>query len=250
MIYVKHIEVKTRRVFMNDQQLEQTNEISLLDLFKILRSNLVLIILSTLLIGIIAGLYAYLVADPQYKSNAYVMVQVQTGTGTEDSFDLVNAQRLMATAADLISMPIVLEQVIDDLNLDITAKQLEGSLTVTSSTTSYFINISYLSGDPALSERVVNSVIDEAIAFANTNVAILKDNIIRTSTAQEGVYDSPNKVLYIAIGIILGGILGVGIAFVKELFNNTFRTKEQLESAFGIQVLGVIPEFEVKETRS
>ncbi len=235
---------------MNDQQLEQTNEISLLDLFKILRSNLVLIILSTLLIGIIAGLYAYLVADPQYKSNAYVMVQVQTGTGTEDSFDLVNAQRLMATAADLISMPIVLEQVIDDLNLDITAKQLEGSLTVTSSTTSYFINISYLSGDPLLSERVVNSVIDEAIAFANTNVAILKDNIIRTSTAQEGVYDSPNKVLYIAIGIILGGILGVGIAFVKELFNNTFRTKEQLESAFGIQVLGVIPEFEVKETRS
>lgn len=235
---------------MNDQQLEQTNEISLLDLFKILRSNLVLIILSTLLIGIIAGLYAYLVADPQYKSNAYVMVQVQTGTGTEDSFDLVNAQRLMATAADLISMPIVLEQVIDDLNLDITAKQLEGSLTVTSSTTSYFINISYLSGDPLLSERVVNSVIDEAIAFANTNVAILKDNIIRTSTAQEGVYDSPNKVLYIAIGIILGGILGVGIAFVKELFNNTFRTKEQLESAFGIQVLGVIPEFEMKETRS
>jgi len=235
---------------MNDQQLEQTNEISLLDLFKILRSNLVLIILSTLLIGIIAGLYAYLVADPQYKSNAYVMVQVQTGTGTEGSFDLVNAQRLMATAADLISMPIVLEQVIDDLNLDITAKQLESSLTVTSSTTSYFINISYLSGDPSLSEQVVNSVIDEAIAFANTNVAILKDNIIRTSTAQEGVYDSPNKVLYIAIGIILGGILGVGIAFVKELFNNTFRTKEQLESAFGIQVLGVIPEFEVKETRS
>jgi capsular polysaccharide biosynthesis protein len=235
---------------MNDQQLEQTNEISLLDLFKILRSNLVLIILSTLLIGIIAGLYAYLVADPQYKSNAYVMVQVQTGTGTEDSFDLVNAQRLMATAADLISMPIVLEQVIDDLGLDITAKQLESSLTVTSSTTSYFINISYLSGDPSLSEQVVNSVIDEAIDFANTNVAILKDNIIRTSTAQEGVYDSPNKVLYIAIGIILGGILGVGIAFVKELFNNTFRTKEQLESAFGIQVLGVIPEFEVKETRS
>ena len=231
---------------MNDQQLEQTNEISLLDLFKILRSNLVLIILSTLLIGIIAGLYAYLVAEPQYKSNAYVMVQVQTGTGTEDSFDLVNAQRLMATAADLISMPIVLEQVIDDLGLDITAKQLESSLTVTSSTTSYFINISYLSGDPSLSEQVVNSVIDEAIDFANTNVAILKDNIIRTSTAQEGVYDSPNKVLYIAIGIILGGILGVGIAFVKELFNNTFRTKEQLESAFGIQVLGVIPEFEVR----
>jgi capsular polysaccharide biosynthesis protein len=143
-----------------------------------------------------------------------------------------------------------LEKVIDDLNLNITAGQLESNLTVSSSTTSYFINVSYVTGDPALSELVVNEVIDEAISFANTNVAILKDNIIRTSTAQEGVYDSPNKILYIVIGLILGGIVGVGIAFVKELFNNTFRTKEQLESAFGIQVLGVIPEFEVKETRS
>ena len=234
---------------MNDQQLEQTNEISLLDLFKILRSNIVLIVVSTLLIGLIAGLYAYLIADPQYKSNAYVMVQVQVESGTDNSFDLVNAQRLMATAADLISMPIVLEKVIEDLNLTITPGQLESNLTVSSSTTSYFINISYLAEDPALSELVVNEVIDEAISFANSNVAILKDNIIRTSTAQIGVYDSPNKVLYIAIGLILGGIVGVGIAFVKELFNNTFRTKEQLETAFGIQVLGVIPEFEVKETR-
>jgi capsular polysaccharide biosynthesis protein len=235
---------------MNDQQLEQTNEISLMDLFKILRSNLVLIILSTLLIGLIAGLYAYLIADPQYKSNAYVMVQVQVESGTDNSFDLVNAQRLMATAADLIAMPIVLEKVINDLNLDLTVKQLNENLTVTSSTTSYFINIAYLSEDPSLAISVVNEVIDEAISFANTNVAILKDNIIRTSTAQEAVYDSPNKILYVVIGFILGGIAGVGIAFVKELFNNTFRTKEQLETAFGIQVLGVIPEFEVKETRS
>ncbi len=93
-------------------------------------------------------------------------------------------------------------------------------------------------------------MIDQAIEFANDNVAILEDNIIRTSTAAEGVYDSPNKVLYVAIGLILGGILGVGIAFLKEMLNNTFKTKEQLEQTFGIQVLGVIPEFEVKETRS
>ena len=59
---------------------------------------------------------------------------------------------------------------------------------------------------------------------------------------------SPSRP-FVVIGIILGGIVGVGIAFVKELFNNTFRTKDQLEQAFGIQVLGVIPEFEVKETR-
>jgi len=235
---------------MNEQHLEGSNELSLVDLFKILRSNLLMIIISTLFFGILAGLYAYVIADPMYKSNAYVMVQVQIESGTSDSFDLVNAQRLLATAADLITMPVVLEEVISNLDLSTTAKLLKEDITVSSSTTSYFINVSYISEDPALAQAVVNEVITEAIAFADERVAILKDNIIQTSTAKEGVKDSPNEPLIIIIGIILGGIVGVGIAFIKELLNNTFRTKDQLEAAFGIQVLGVIPEFEVKETRS
>jgi len=234
---------------MNNEQLEQTNEISLVDLFKILRSHMLLITVLTLLFGAVAAFYAFAIADPTYKSNAYVMVQVQVEGTSGNSFDLVNAQRLMATAADLISMPVVLEKVIEDLDLDITVTQLKKNLTVSSSTTSYFINVSYLSVNPEESIVIVNAVIDSAIQFANDNVAILEDNIIRTSTANESFYDSPNKILYVVIGLILGGIVGVGFAFLQEMFNNTFRTKEQLELAFGIQVLGVIPEFEVKEQR-
>jgi len=234
---------------MNEQQFEQENEISLLDLFKILRSHIVLIVLSTLLVGVIAGAYAFLVADPQYKSNAYVMVAVQASSGNEDSFDLINAQRLLATAAELIKMPVVLEEVITELDLDMTVSQLSSRLTVTSSNTSFFINVTYLSEDPELSRDIVNEVINQAKIFADANVPILDNNIVRTSFAGIGTYDSPNRVLYVVIGLILGGIIGVGIAFLKEMFNNTYRTKEQLEQAFGIQVLGIIPEFEVKETK-
>ncbi len=232
---------------MENQQLESTNEISLIDLFKILRANLIMIVAFTLAIGLIAALYAFLVATPKYKSNAYVLVAVQVSGSQGDSFDLINAQRLLTTAGDLISMPVVLEQVINVLDLDLTPTQLKNNLTVTSSTTSFFINVSYLSEDPVLAKDVVNEVINQAIIFANANIPILDDNIVRTSYANNGIYDSPNKVLYVVIGLILGGIVGVGFAFLKEMLNNTFRSKEQLEAAFGIQVLGVIPEFEVKE---
>lgn len=229
-----------------NEQLESTNEISLYDIYKILKSNLLIILIFTLLVGGLATGYAYGIADPQYKSTAYVMVQVQIDPAT-DSYDLINAQRLLATARDLITMPVVLEDVITDLDLNLTVKQLQNSLNVTSSTTSYFITVSYVSGDIELSQDIVDAVINSAIDFADDNVPILADNIIRTSFANPGVYDSPNKALYVVVGIILGGVAGIGFAFLKELLSNTFKTKEQLEAAFGIQVLGVIPEFEVKE---
>jgi capsular polysaccharide biosynthesis protein len=234
---------------MNQEQLEQTNEISLVDLFKILRSNFWLIFILTAIFGILAAVYAFVLVNPKYKSEAYVLVQVQVESTTGSGFDLVNASRLLESAKELMAMPVVLTEVIENLGLDITPVQLQRNLSVKSSTTSYFINISYISEDPEEAKLIVNEVINEAIKFADANLLILEENIIRTSFAEDGVYDSPNKLLYTVIGLMLGGILGVGLAFLKEMFNNTFRTKEQLEAYFGIQVLGVIPEFEVKEIK-
>ncbi len=234
-----------------NEQLDGANEISLYDLYKILRSHLIIILTFTLIIAAIATFYAYAIANPQYKSNADVMVQVQTDVSVQGSYDYTTAQKLLATIAELMGKDVVLDQVILDLNLDVTPQQLRNGLTITSSTTSYFINISYLSTDRQLSMNVVNSVIDNAIDIANTNASFssLENKITRTSEAGLGVYESPNKPLYVVVGVILGAIVGIGFAFLKEMLNNTFKTKEQLEAAFGIQVLGIIPEFEVKEIK-
>ncbi len=236
---------------MNEQQLETTNEISLIDLVKILRANLILILAFTFVFATLATIYAYVIADPKYKSNADVMVQVQTDQAVEGAYDYTTAQKLLATIAELMTKDIVLDNVIDTLGLAMSANQLRSGLTITSSTTSYFINISYVSEDVEETRDVVNAVIDSAIDIANNNLGFspIKDKITRTSNAGLGVYESPNKPLFIIIGIILGGIVGVGLALIKELFNNTFRTKEQLENYLGIQVLGVIPEFEIREAK-
>lgn len=177
------------------------------------------------------------------------MVQVQVDTTIEGSYDYTTAQKLLATIAEYMSKDIVLKEVNDDLNLDRSPQSIRDSLTIKSSLTSYFISVKFVDQDPAVAIQVVNSIIDNAILIANTNPAFpsLKDKITRTSSAEDFVYESPNKPLYIMVGIILGGIVGVGFVFLKEFLNNSFKTKEQLEAAFNIQVLGIIPEFEVKE---
>ncbi len=49
------------------------------------------------------------------------------------------------------------------------------------------------------------------------------------------------------IFIVIGGVMGVVLAFLKNLLDNTINNKEELEEVFGIQVLGAIPEFIVKK---
>lgn len=235
---------------MNEQQVEQTSEISLLDLYKILKNNFILILVLTLLIGTIAGVFAFVIVDPKYKSNADIMVQVPF-EGSSENFDLINAQRLLPIVAEFLQSERVLDNVIDELGLDLTVAQIKSGLNVRSSTTSYFIYISYESVDSQLSRDIVNTVIQEAITLANADddFSIFRNKITQTSTGKLGTYSSPNRPLYVIIGLILGGIVGVGIALIKELFNNTYKSKEQLEQNFGIQVLGVIPQFEVKEVK-
>lgn len=227
--------------------IDQSNEISLLEIYRIIKKNLIMIFSLTFLFGVLAGLYVFLLVEETYQSNAYVLVQVRNEGSPTNEFDLNNAQKLLETAAQLIKMPVVLNRVITNNNLNIELKDLQKNLSVTSSNSSYFINVSFESVDKELAKDIVNAVIDEAISFADTEIPILSENIIRTSFAETGEYHSPNKVLYIFIGLILGGIVGVGISFIKELMNNTFKYKDQLENSLGIQVLGVIPEFEIKD---
>ena len=232
---------------MNEQMNDTTNEISLIDLYYIIKKNILLILFFTITVFILATVYAYSLS-PKYKSTADVMVQVQTNPDSE-TYDYINAQRLVATISELFTRDVILTEVATNLDYEVNASQIRSNLSVSSSQTSFFINISYISEDKVFAKEVVNEVISVAITMANDGVSFpsLNERIIRTSFAQDGRYDSPNRPLYMVIGIILGGIVGVGITFIKELFKNTYQTKEQLEQAFNIQVLGVIPLFDGKK---
>ena len=51
----------------------------------------------------------------------------------------------------------------------------------------------------------------------------------------------PQKALNILLGVILGLSMGVGLAFFSEYLDNTLNTVEEVEGAFGLPILGVVP---------
>lgn len=126
---------------------------------------------------------------------------------------------------------------------DLSVKYLREGLVVKSSSTSYFINISFIDENTSLAEAVVDSIIEATIEETNVNDAfpVLTDKIRRTSFASEATYNSPNRLLYAVIGLGLGILSSVSFVVIKERLSSKFRNKEEIESLLGVQVLGVIP---------
>ena len=66
------------------------------------------------------------------------------------------------------------------------------------------------------------------------------------SAATPGRYVEPRKSRILALSIILGGMVGVGLVLLRQLTHNGFRTAEDLEAYTGVAVLGQIPRIPVK----
>jgi len=59
----------------------------------------------------------------------------------------------------------------------------------------------------------------------------------------------PNKKLNLAIGGILGLMLGVMLTFFMEYMDNTIKTTDDIERYLGLPVLGIIPKISQKTKR-
>jgi polysaccharide biosynthesis transport protein len=70
----------------------------------------------------------------------------------------------------------------------------------------------------------------------------LANNVAIVDRAQvPGAPYRPNGTLNVSLALVLGLMLGGAVAFVREYFDDTFKTPDELEEGLGLPVLGVIP---------
>ena len=233
-------------------------EMTLLEIWSTIYRNIWFIIITTCIFLIISFIFAFFIQTPKYSSTGDIMVQVEqdTSSNLDPNFDLVNAFRLIDTIVELIEKDIVLENAVNRLELmgykGLSVIYLREGLSVNSSSTSYFVNIQFIDKDVSLAVDAVDAVIDAAIEETDRENAfpVLDDKLRRTSYASDATYDSPNKVLYITVGILLGLIFSLGTVFIKEAFSMKFASKDEIEETLKMQILGIIPKMELKEKKN
>lgn len=58
---------------------------------------------------------------------------------------------------------------------------------------------------------------------------------------------SPNNKLNLAIGLVLGVMIGIGLAFLLELLDRTVKDDKFVSEDLGLTILGTVPQMSQKE---
>lgn len=217
--------------------------ISLKEIFETLKERFQLIIFVTLFAVLITGVFTYFFITPVYQASTQILIN-QSQDATQPTLD-VNQVRtnveLINTYSVIIKTPTILDKVNKELGLNMTSDELGAKLEVTSEQNSQVVNIVVNDTDPKRAALIANTV---AETFKNEIPNIMNvNNVNILSKAKVGEDPSPVKpkpILNMAIGLVVGLMLAVGLAFLLEYLDNTIKTEDDIMKHLEVPVLGVI----------
>jgi capsular polysaccharide biosynthesis protein len=223
--------------------------ISLRELMDTLKKRISLILFITLTAVIVSGGVSFFLLTPIYQSSTQLLVnQSKSEQPAINPGEIQTNLQLMKTYNVIIKSPTILDKVIDDLGLDMTASQLNSKITVGSEGESQVLNLSVQDTDPKKAAEIANTT---ATVFQNEIPKIMNvDNVSILAKAEVGEKQAPIKpkpLLNIAIAMVVGLMAGVGIAFLLEYLDNTVKTEQDVEKLLGVPVLGSITRIQDQE---
>ncbi|MED3936484.1 YveK family protein [Priestia megaterium] len=216
--------------------------ISLKELFQTLKKRLWLIALITIIAAIVSAVISFFVITPIYESKTQILVnqtksdqQLYTGNEVQTNIQLINTYNV------IIKSPAILDKVKSELDLDRTVEELNNQVTVISAKDSQVVEISVQDPSPHVAAQIANKT---AEVFKTQISKIMKvDNVSILSKAEVKDNVSPVKpqpLLNIAIAIVVGLMVGVGLAFLLEYLDNTIKTEQDIETILDLPVIGAI----------
>lgn len=223
--------------------------ISLQELIGVLKKRIGLIIVSMFLGLGIAGMLTYFVITPKYSSQAQLIVRLPQNETTNVN-DINGNLQMINTYKDLIKSDTVMTEVQQRMKTehdnDLSVEALGASISVNQSQNSQMFSIVSKVTDPLVAQNIANQT---ALVFqeqAKDMLNVDKITIISAATANVNQV-SPNNKLNLLIGLALGIMFGIVVAFILELFDKTIKDDSFVEEELGFTILGVVPNMTAKE---
>lgn len=219
-------------------------EIELRELFYIVWKRIWIILLITVLCLVTSGIVSFFVLEDEYSTSTTLMVGKPKDYNEDMNYqDILLNQKLVSTYSEIAKSRIVLNEVVETLELEMSSGALSGKINVSLVRDTEIIKISVNDNDPELAARIANvtaSIFKKHVSriMKIDNVQVIDKAVVPVSPVK------PRPMLNIAIAGVLGGMLSVFIVFILEYLDNTIKTPEEVEKYLELPVIGMIPHTE------
>lgn len=221
--------------------MEEIDLKELLSLFWSKKTQIILIVLIFMLIGVI---YTVGFVTPKYTSSTTLLLATSENSTDKSSTitttDVTLNSKLVSTYSDLVQSKSVLRQVISNLGINISEEELKNNITVTQEKDTEIIKISVTNANANTAEKVANEV---AKVFTKKIQEIYKINNVHIVDAAE-VETTPSNINHpkdVMIFTFIGIVVAAGYVLIMNMLDTTVKTAEEVEKELKIPVLATIP---------
>ena len=226
---------------MNTNEFKEENqevEIDLKALFLKIRSLWYVVILGALTGIFVSVLYGKLMTAPMYSASS--MVYLRSSSQSISLQDLQLGSELTKDYEIIFKSRPNLENVINDLDLDMSVGQLSGMIAISNPTDTRILQVSVTSEDPDLSASIVNEVVEngmQTVREIDSQEPYVVERAIPNTT------NVGTSLLHRAIlGGLVGLIIAIGLISLRFILTDSITSVDDVEEVLGIPVLAVVVE--------
>lgn len=221
---------------VNDDEVE----IDLREIFYALKAKILLILMVALIGACVAAAYTQFLMTPIYSSTSSMLVLSKETTLTSLA-DLQLGASLTSDYTVLITSTPVLEQVIENLNLDMTTEQLKDTVTINNPTDTRILEITVDNADSTLAKDIVDEIANVSSSYIGDKMEVIPPKIIEVGKIAT-VRTSPSVKKNTALGFLLGFVACAAVVVIFAVMDDTIKTEEDIEKYLGVSVLAKVPD--------
>jgi tyrosine-protein kinase len=215
---------------------------------RVLSAHWLLIAVGVVVCTTVAGVLAW-TRPPMYAARTQFFVSTipnAEGSLSDSYAGSLLAQREVASYVQLIASPALIQRVTGELGRP--AEELEAELTASVPEGTSLIDVTVTDRSPRLALAIADSLGTQFPAFVTDlekpegqQVSPVKVSVV--SPAQLPTKPvAPRKEVYLVLGLLLGLVLGVGVAVLREALDRRIRDPDDAAMISGAPILGSIAE--------
>lgn len=217
------------------------------DYLLILRNRWKLII-AVLVLAMLAALAASLLTTPKYAAETQLFVSTtgQDNTAAAYQGGLFSQQRV-TSYSELIQGRQVAQRVVDTLRLPMTAEQVSAEVSVKVVTDTVILGVTVTDPSPERARDIANALSTQFTQLAaeletpqGSTTAAAKVTVVQQASLPTTPV-VPQTTRNIALGAVVGLLLGIGLAVLRDRLDNTVKDRREAVEATQAAVIGSVP---------